>query len=119
MPDRPPECGRGRPARADRSSAFRETDWPGTGLHERDARAHRFILRCGCQHLANSPDLVALWFRQCQEFEAVAKSIAISHQSPKFYGIRRHRQHQFHGHDFPGIKRAGQSRSDAILSQFV
>ncbi len=116
-----PQCRRERPARAGSGNALMilmRTDEPAA----RDARAKTLAptsLRGRCQHLADSPDLVPLWRRQGKKLKPMAQAVPISHQGPKLHGIPRHRQHQFHGNNFPGFQHAGQSGPDTVLPQLV
>jgi hypothetical protein len=71
------------------------------------------------QHLADALNLVVLGDAQGQKFEAVAQSVAISHQGAKPDGEWRQGLCQFHGDDFARLQLAGQGGPDAVFSQFA
>src|SRR5260370_30668017 len=76
------------------------------------------VSRSGGKHFADAADHVALGLVEGEELEAVAQALAIAHDAAHFQGVGTEGQRNFEGDDFSGFEAAGESRADAILTEF-
>ena len=81
-------------------------------------RCMPFTSGLGGEVFADSADGVALALVQGQEFEAVAKSLAIADNGANLDGIRSERQGDVESDDLTWFEAAGESGSDSVLANF-
>jgi len=91
------------------------------GRNEADRNPERMenLLLPGGQHLAHSPQHVALFRGDRKKFKAVAQPLTIAHQGSNFQWIGSQRQGHFDGDNFARLEFSCKRDTDAILSQLA